>query len=111
MTTTPVEFTPWTFLTLPLDELCELFDARLIVLEGLSEGFQAAIDRIDGRLFVIVPDDDTHNRLQCETAARAVLARWFDVDVTNWPMELNFYDSHDGETWEHHDLRTGGGSK
>lgn len=109
MTTAAVEFTPWTFLTTPLDELCELLDARLVVLDGMSKGFQAAIDRVDGRLFVIIPEDG--NKLESETAARAVLARWFDVDITEWPAEYCFYDSSDGVTWEQHDMRAGGEPK
>lgn len=110
MTIAAVEFTPWVFLTIPLKELCDLFDARLFEMPGMSDDFKAAVYRLDGELFVILPKGRL-NMLECETAARAALARWFDVDVTDWPIGFNFYDSHDGITWEQHDMRQGGEAK
>ncbi len=71
---TPVDFTPWMFLATPLDELCELLGARLVTALDWPAGGQAAVIRAEGRLFLLLPDDDAHNRLECETAARAALA-------------------------------------
>lgn len=104
-----VDFSRWTFLATPLDELCDLLGIRLETMPGLSAKYQAGVFLIEGRRFLVLPDDENHNRLQCETAARAALADWFDVDTSDWPMEFHLYLTHDGETW-HHTARTGGAS-
>lgn len=83
-----VDFTPWGFLTAPLDGLLSALDARVTELATPEPDFYGALLRRDWGLHVVVAAG--LGGLERDMAVRGLLAAWFDVDTVDWPMGLRF---------------------
>ncbi|MFK0182335.1 hypothetical protein ACIQVR_40995 [Streptomyces xanthochromogenes] len=88
-----LDFSFWSFLTTPLDELLDKLDARVTEVVTDDEDFLGGIIRRDWGLQVAVPARDS--AMAKEITVRGVLAYWFGVDTTDWPMGLRFVELDD----------------
>jgi hypothetical protein len=83
-----VDFDPWHFLTAPLDDLLARLDASVAVSTVDEPDFYGSILRRDWRLQVAVSGQ--LDVIERDLAIRGLLAAWFGVDVSGWPLGLAF---------------------
>lgn len=84
---TTLNFDPWHFLTTPLEDLLSQCRVRGIMPADGADGFLAAVEVITNeRIDVhVAPCDSETER---ETVLRGILAAWFGVDTTDWPVAM-----------------------
>ncbi|PJN00822.1 hypothetical protein CG740_23235 [Streptomyces sp. CB01201] len=85
-----VDFTPWGFLSAPLDDLLTHLDVRVTDLATAEPDFYGGLRRRDWGLQVVVAAGLVG--IERDLAVRGLLAYWFDVDTADWPMGLRFVE-------------------
>lgn len=85
-----LDFSPWSFLTTPLDNLLAALDARVDEVPIEGGRILGGIIRRDWGLQVVTPQQG--NPVEKDLAVRGVLAHWFGVDTSAWPLEMQFTD-------------------
>jgi hypothetical protein len=83
-----VDFSPWGFLTVPLDDLLTKLDAVVTDLPTDEPDFYGAMLRRDWGLQVVV--SARLGEVERDLAVRGLLAAWFCVDTVDWPLDLHF---------------------
>ncbi|MFB7647161.1 hypothetical protein ACFC0S_16915 [Streptomyces sp. NPDC056084] len=85
-----LDFSPWGFLTAPLDDLLAHLDAAVTELATDEPDFYGGLRRRDWGLQVVV--SARLSEIERDLAVRGLLARWFAVDTADWPMGLRFVE-------------------
>ena len=83
-----LDFSPWSFLTAPLDDLLDRLDARVREVSTNDGHVFGGIVRRDWGLQISVPADA--NPIEKDIAARGLLAQWFYIDTSGWPLDMQF---------------------
>ncbi|GFH34320.1 hypothetical protein [Streptomyces pacificus] len=85
-----LDFSSWGFLATPLDELLDKLDARIVEIPSDDPNFLGGMLRRDWGLLIALPAG--MNELERDLAARGLLAKWYGVEVDDWPAEMAFIE-------------------
>ncbi len=85
-----LDFTSWGFLTAPMDELLDKLDARIVEIPSEDRHFMGGMLRRDWGLLIALPAG--MNPLEKDLAARGLLAKWYGVEVEDWPTDMAFVE-------------------
>lgn len=89
-TTALVDFSAWGFLSTPMDALLSKLGAHVAVAPTAEDDFLGGIVRQEWGLLVTVAHG--MNPLEADLVARGLLAKWYGVDVADWPTQMRFVE-------------------
>ncbi|MFB9590805.1 hypothetical protein [Streptomyces racemochromogenes] len=85
-----LDFSQWGFLSAPLNELLDRLGARIVEIATDEEHFFGGCMKRDSEIVVVLPQ--RMNELEKDLSTRGLLAHWFGVEITDWPMQVSFAD-------------------
>jgi hypothetical protein len=93
----PFDFSRWAFLSAPLAVVLASCRVQLAENAAVPDRLMAGLALEAGAAKVHVPVGQ--DPMERELSVRGLLARWYGVDTTDWPLSMDFVCAFGGVAW------------